>query len=157
MKGQFRMSPRQTFDGGGYEAGRDRFGASDVQLARRRVGKEVDLVDALIDLIEDREAAPEQGASIKRRLCATLAAIQKLHPERLFQVGDCLGNDWLGDRKALGGLPHGAALGNSRQDFQLPQLESVLDLSRTRHVATSYLTRMSTLAKTTLDQQTIAQ
>src|SRR5262245_48944555 len=108
VKNQFWMSAGQLFDDGRYQAGRERFGASDAQLARRRIGEKVNLIYAPIDLVEDSHAALQECAAVERRLCPMLAAIQESHTEHLFQVSDRLGNDGLGDRELLGGLAHGA-------------------------------------------------
>src|SRR5262249_49525849 len=51
-------------------------GATDPQLSGGRVGQELDVHDALSDLIEDRDATLDDRAAIMRRLNAAPAAVE---------------------------------------------------------------------------------
>jgi hypothetical protein len=58
----------------------------DAQLTTTRVSEKLDLVDALSQLVEDREAAPEQGPTIDRWLDALRRAVEQTDTEDVFEV-----------------------------------------------------------------------
>src|SRR5215470_1708735 len=88
LKDQLRILPGQVIDHGRYEAGRHWLGAADAHLARIGVAEELDVPHALLELVEHRNAALEERAAINRRLNAVRAAIEKLHAERVLEIGD---------------------------------------------------------------------
>jgi hypothetical protein len=59
----------------GEEAGRNRFAASDANLARSGVGNEIDLFDTLPQIIEYSSATPEQRFTVQRQLDSLAAAL----------------------------------------------------------------------------------
>src|SRR5262245_23059485 len=67
--------------------GRYRFGISDRQLACGGVGEELDIPDALPQLIECHPAAREQSLSIERRLDTARTAIEELDAQSVLEIG----------------------------------------------------------------------
>jgi len=64
MKHHAWKTPREAIDDGRDEARAERGGAPDPHLARGRVGEELDVLDALAQLIEGSMAATEYGAPV---------------------------------------------------------------------------------------------
>ena len=64
MKHHAWKTPREAIDDGRDEARAERGGAPDPHLARGRVGEELDVLDALPQLIEGSMAATEYGAPV---------------------------------------------------------------------------------------------
>ena len=125
----------QPLHHGGAQAREQRFRAADPQLPRRGVGHELDLVHACSEIIENRDAAPEQGAAVRRRLDALGAAIEQADAEHVFEIGYHFRHDRLRDREMLGGSRHAAPFRHRHHDLQVLQLEPVADEFRLHHVA----------------------
>jgi hypothetical protein len=123
----FRILPPQPLHDGLPEAREQRFGAADPQLARRRIRHELDLVHARSEIVENGDAALEQGAAIRGRLDALRAAVEQAHGEHAFEVGYHLGNDRLRDREMLGRLRHAAPFRDGHDDLQVLKLDAVAD------------------------------
>ena len=58
------------------------------ELADGRIGKVTDVLDALPELVEHRDAAAEQRAAIQRRLHAERAAVEQPDAERMLEIGN---------------------------------------------------------------------
>jgi hypothetical protein len=78
--------PGEPIDDSQDRSGRRILSTPDPQFARCRIGEEFDVFDALSQLIENRKAAPDDGAAIMRRLDAERAAIKEAHTERTFKI-----------------------------------------------------------------------
>ena len=60
----------------------NRLGRSDAYFPGRRVGEEVDILDTLAQVVEDRDAAFAKSKPIGRRRNPAPTAVNELHPER---------------------------------------------------------------------------
>ena len=69
--------------------------ACDTHLSYGRIRQELDVADALFQLIEHRDAALKEGITIERRLDALCASIDKSHAQRVLEIGYHLGNSGL--------------------------------------------------------------
>jgi hypothetical protein len=112
MRGCRRGEP---VDHGQDRTGRDRLRTSDAELSRRRIGKKLDVLNALPEFIEDGDAAPDDGTAVLRRLDSPRAALKKKHAERAFQVGDGARDGRLGRAEALRGLRHAAGFDHGHE------------------------------------------
>jgi hypothetical protein len=88
---------------------------------------ELDLVHARPQIVEDRDAALEQGAAVGGRLDALRAAVEQAHAEHAFEIGYHFRHHRLGDREALGGLRHAAPFRDRHHHLQVLQLDPVTD------------------------------
>src|SRR4029453_7886135 len=102
MNGNPRILPRESIDSDQYGAGRHRLAGSDPQFPRRRIGKELNVLDALSQLVEDRDAAFDERAAIRRWLDAARAAIEQAYAEGVFQLGNRSRQGGLGRPQAFG-------------------------------------------------------
>src|SRR5260370_32325783 len=74
-----RIASRQSVDHGCDESGAPTDRRRDPDFPRRRVGEEFDVLHALLQFIEYRNAAPDERAAVRRRRDAARAAIKKTH------------------------------------------------------------------------------
>ena len=81
MKHHAWIAPREAIDDGRDEARAERRGAPDPHLARGRVGEELDVLDALPQLIEGSMAATEYGAPVFGEFDAVRISLQETHSE----------------------------------------------------------------------------
>ncbi len=102
---------------------------ADPHFPRGRIGQEFDVPDALLQFVENSDAAFEERVAVDRRLDATGAAVEKPHSERVFEIGDHLGNGGVGNTEVSRRLGHAAALNDGREDMQVPQLKPAADLT----------------------------
>src|SRR5262245_16670633 len=124
MKNNAWISARKTINDGQndpFSLGR---AAADPQFSRFRIGEEVDILDALLELVEDGDATLEQCTAILSWLDALRTAVQKRDAERVFQVCNCLRNGGLGHVEMIGCFAHAAHLHDSHQDIKLAQLQA---------------------------------
>src|SRR3954454_5956894 len=70
------------------QAGNDVFVACDPDFTDRRIGQELDALDALAQFIEHSCSTGEQCAAILSRLNALATAIEQTHAERMLHFGD---------------------------------------------------------------------
>ncbi len=82
------------------------FRAAEAQLADARVGQKRDVLDALFQLVESREAAPLEGSAIGGGLYALRLAVEQPYTEGMLEIGNYLGNGWLGNSELLRRLGH---------------------------------------------------
>jgi hypothetical protein len=108
--------------------GRKGLRAPDAQLSGGRIGHELDLFDALLEIIERSRAALQQREAIHRGLDALWSTVQKPHAERMLEVGNDLGNGRLRDVEIRCSLGHAAASHDGVEDVQVAQLEAAADL-----------------------------
>jgi hypothetical protein len=106
-----------------------RLHAADPHFSCGRIGQEFDIPDGLLQLIEYRNAAFEERATVDRRLDAAGAAIEKPHAERVFEIGDDLGDGGVGNTEVPRRLGHAAVLNDRRDDMQVPQFQPAADLT----------------------------
>src|SRR5262249_51369136 len=88
-----------------------------------------DVSDALLQCIENLNAAFEERVAVDRRLDALSAAVEKPHAERVFEIGDHLGNRGLRNAEVLRRFGHAAALNDRREHMQVPQLKPAPNLT----------------------------
>jgi hypothetical protein len=65
-----------------------RLHAGDPQFANCGIGKEFDVLDALLKLVEDGHAPPQKRIAIDGRLDSLFASIDKTHAEGVLEIGD---------------------------------------------------------------------
>ena len=111
-------------------------GASDPHFASRRVGKKLDVLHALAQVIEYGCAAIEQRAAVFGRLDALAVAIEQAHAERMLQFRDRSRNGGLGGVQALRRLAHAAGLHDGHEDMQVLQLHPAPDAIAQLHRVT---------------------
>jgi len=121
------MLAREALDDGRQQSGRNAFGAADAQLARGRVGHKSKLLDAMLELVENGQAAPGKGATIGRRFDTAAAAVEQTKPQRVLHVRDRLRYRRLRDRKLGRRLGHAPLLHHGEKNMQVPQLETASD------------------------------
>jgi hypothetical protein len=126
------LLPHALHDGRA-ETGNQRFRATEAQLSCRGVGHELDLVDACLEIIKNRQATLEQGAPVWRWLYSLGAAIEQVDPEQLFEIGDHFGDDRLRNREMFGGFCHAAPFRDRHHDLEMLQLEPLTDKVRLLH------------------------
>jgi hypothetical protein len=85
-----------------------RFGRSDADFALSRIGKKVDVLHTLPQVVENRDAMPRERKTISCWHDAAPAAVQEANSESVFQLDDRLGNGGLGDVETLCRLSHAA-------------------------------------------------
>src|SRR5436190_859733 len=95
MKRYAPMLPQQPIDHDLDHSRCKRVRASDPEFSRRRIGKKVNLVDALVQFVEDGNAAFDEGAAILSWLDTLRASIEEPDAEVVFHVGDSLRNGGL--------------------------------------------------------------
>ena len=122
-----RIAAPQPLHDRALQSGEQGLGAADAQFSRRRVGHELDLVDAGAQVVEDRDAAPQQGTAVRGRLDALRAAVEQAHAEHIFEIGHHLGDDRLRDREVLRRLRHAAPVGHRADDLEVLQLDPLAD------------------------------
>src|SRR3954470_17814793 len=70
------------------KTGSHRLGTSDADFPHRRISEKLDVLDALPQLVEDRQSSLDERAAVLRRLDAMGASVQERHSERMLQVSD---------------------------------------------------------------------
>src|SRR5262249_48319574 len=97
--------------------------AADPHLAGRRIGKMLDFLDALPQVIEHGAAPLQQRGAIACGLDSLRGAIEETHTDRVFQIGNCLGYGRLGNRQLYGSFPHAALAQDGHEHVQVAQPE----------------------------------
>jgi hypothetical protein len=87
-----RIILRELRDDSGHKTGGARLGAADTDLATRRVDEILDLLDALDQLIENRNPAIKKRASKDGGLHPLRIAVEQPHPQRRLQRCNGFGN-----------------------------------------------------------------
>src|SRR5262245_29360715 len=95
----------------------------------------LDLFYTLSQLIEDGDAALEEGVAVEGRLHTLWGAIKQADAECVFQIGNRLRHDGTRDCEAFGRLRHVALLNHGHEDMQVARLEAPTDAIRPFHAA----------------------
>src|SRR5258708_2207309 len=82
-----RIESREAFDDRRKKSGGDTFRTANTELARGRIGQELQFLHPLLELIEDRRAAPHQRVAVGSRLNAIAASVEQPNAERVLHVG----------------------------------------------------------------------
>ena len=78
------MAAREPINDGRNEARGQKMVASDPHFSGRRVREELNVLHAFPQLVEDRDGSPEQRATVRRRLHAVSATIEKANADRVL-------------------------------------------------------------------------
>src|SRR5262249_52599105 len=108
---------------------RERFRTSDAQLTGCGIGQEFDVPAALLQFVERRHTAPQECASVDRRLDTVRPTIEQPHTEDVLEIRDHLGYGRMRDPKLSRGLGHAAMLHHRNEHVQVPKLEATADLT----------------------------
>src|SRR5256885_8250836 len=88
MKHDARIAPGEPVDDARNEARGEKGAASDPHFASRRVGEKLDVLHALVQVIEYGCSAIEQGAAELGWLDSLRDAVEQAHAQGMFQVCD---------------------------------------------------------------------
>ena len=119
MKEHAWILPDQSIDGRQDDGHGNRLGRSDAYFPGRWIGEEVDILDTLAQVVEDRDAAFAESETIGRRRNSAPAAVNKLYSERSLQFHHRLGNGGLGYAEAARRLPHAAGFNDRHQNIEV--------------------------------------
>src|SRR5207302_11506378 len=106
MKRHARMLPQHPIDHDLDHSRRKRVGASYPEFSCGRISKKADLVDALLQFVEDGNAAFDERAAVLSWLDTLRASIEQADAKGVLHVGDGLRNGGLGRAKRLRGFRH---------------------------------------------------
>src|SRR5262249_32994916 len=81
MKEHAWIFPRQAIAHGRNDRHHDRIGRSNADLALGWIGEEIDVLHALPQIVEDRDAALRERQAVGRRHHATATAVDEFDPE----------------------------------------------------------------------------
>src|SRR5262245_30489750 len=127
MHHQARVALRQGSNDEIEDAGNS-FRTADLDLAGRRIGQELDCFDGLLQVVERRHAALEQGLTIEGWLDAFCAPIEETHADGVLKIGDDLRDNGLGYAKFGGRFGHAASARDSHKHMQVTELQSPAEL-----------------------------
>src|SRR5471032_2471145 len=102
------------------DGGRKGLLTSDPNFTDCRIGQELDVLDALPQLIKRCIATSEQRTAVFRGFDASRAAVEQAHTERMLEFGYHLGDSGLGHSQRLSGFRHAAPLHGCEKDVQVP-------------------------------------
>ena len=88
MKHDARIAPGEPVDDAGNETRGEKGAASDPHFTSCRVGEKLDVLHALVQVIEYGCSAIEQRAAVLGWLDALRVAIEQLHAKGMFQFRD---------------------------------------------------------------------
>jgi hypothetical protein len=97
------------------------------QLPGGRIGEKSDILDALTQLVEHRDAALYKRPAIGGGLDPLPAPVEKTHPERMLEIGDGFRNRRLRDTQTANGLSHAAGIDDREENIEVAQFEAVLE------------------------------
>jgi hypothetical protein len=80
--------PGKPLEYGRNDRGCDGLGRPDPRFSGGWVGEEIDVLHALPQFVEDRDAAFDEASAIGCRLHAVPRAVEQAHPERTFEIRD---------------------------------------------------------------------
>src|SRR5262245_32364776 len=83
-----RGAPRRPVDDAGNEARREKSAASNPHFTSRWVGKKLNILHALVQVIEYGCSTIEQRAAILGWLDAVRAAVEQLHAKSMFEFSN---------------------------------------------------------------------
>ena len=122
-----RVLPRKPGNNVWNQTGNHYLYGSDTNFSGGRIGQIVDLLNALLQIIENHRTPLEKRAPVSRRLDAVTAAIEEAHTKHALEIGNRLRNSRLGYRQLGGSLPHASELRHCLQDVEVSQLEPPSD------------------------------
>src|SRR5688572_10042705 len=143
-----RIFAREPVDNGREQAGGNALGAANAQFPTGRIGEKLKLLHAVLEFVENRNAAIDQHAAIRRWLDAVAAAVEQAMPHRVLHIGNRFRYRGLRNCKLGSGLGHAAALHHAEQNMQIAKLEAASDAIGPLHAA-------ATLSKWLWSSQTI--
>ena len=111
------------------DSSRNGYRTSNSYFAQRRIGQILDVLDALLQLVEHDESAFEQRVTVPSRLDALRASVKKSHSELVLKIGDNFRHSRGGNSQLCGGLGHAAKLRDSEKHVQIPQSQPAADLT----------------------------
>src|SRR5262245_1000761 len=88
LKYDARILARQPVDDGEDDSLGNSGAGAQFHLSRRRVGKKLDILHSLFDLVEGRNAALEKSAAILGRFNTLRAALEQGHAKRMLCIGN---------------------------------------------------------------------
>ena len=138
LKGDPRIFSRESFDHGWDQPGNHWIGASNPQFSRLGIGKELDLLHALTELLKDSGTSLEQSLAIYRRLDASRCSIEQSNAERMLQRSDSLRYRGLGDVEARRRLGHATPLHDGVEETEVAQLEPDAVCGQSKSMTLSY-------------------
>jgi hypothetical protein len=127
MKYDVGIALHVPVDDCGNKAGTKRRDASDPHFAGTRVGKKLDLLYALAQVVKHGNAAIEQCAPKLGWLDSLPMTVEQLHAESVLQFGNRSGNSRLRDVEPLRRLPHAAGLHHGHENVQVLQFHPASD------------------------------
>jgi hypothetical protein len=133
VKEHLRVFARQPVNRRQNNCRRDRFGRSDADFALGRIGKKIDVLNPLSQVIEDRDAVFCERKTVWCRHDAAPAAVHESNAERMFQLDDGLGNSGLGGVETLCRLSHAAGFNDRQQNIEVTQFQAALGAIVPRH------------------------
>src|SRR5262249_34852625 len=89
--------------------------------------QELDLLHALSEFVEDRNAALEQGAAVERRRNALRAAVEQRHTQYVFEFCDRLRHNRTRDREMFGRLRHISLFDHGHEHVKVARPEASTD------------------------------
>src|SRR5262249_48024575 len=107
----------------------DRERACDPNFTRCRVRQVLDVLDALLQLVEHDERALEQGMAIAGRLDALRASVKESYAEPMLQIGNDLRHRWNGYTELRRCFRHATALRDDEKHMQVAQSQPAADLA----------------------------
>jgi hypothetical protein len=102
-------------------------GAADPQLSERRVGQEIDRLNATPQFIEHDRSAIDEGMAVSGRFDALRVAIEQTDTERVFEVGYRFRDNGLRDGKAFRRPDHASGLRDGEKNVKIAQLDTTAD------------------------------
>jgi hypothetical protein len=127
MKHDARIGSREPIDDRGNKGRGQKGVASDPHFPSRWVGKKLDVLHALAQIIEYSDSAIEQRATVLGRLDPLAVAIEQAHAESVLQLRDRSRNGGLDGIQAFRRLSHAAGLHHGHKDMQVLQLHPAPD------------------------------
>ena len=106
-----------------------------MHFARGGIGKKLDVLDALPQLVKGGMAAAEHGAAKLGQLHAVRISLQKTHAECVLQFADRARDDRVRDSELIGRLRHAPGLRHRKQNVQVAQLDPPPDPIVPAHAA----------------------
>src|SRR5262245_20042093 len=110
MKMHATVFSRQSVDARRYDGNRNRLSRANADFPRCRVGKKVDVLNALSQVIEDCDTAFLEGKAEGGRYDSAPSAIDEPDAKRTLQFCNRLGYGWLGYVEMASRLSHAAGI-----------------------------------------------
>src|SRR5262245_65163660 len=92
MEHDARIAPGEPVDDAGNETRREKGAASNPHFSSRRVGEKLDVLHALVQVVEYGRSTIEQRSTVLGWLDALRVAVEQLHAKSMFQFCNRPGN-----------------------------------------------------------------